>query len=81
MIARGYESYVCPSIEYASVTYASMLTKKEKAKLEKLQDVALKLIFGSKKSYRKVCDENGMDTLETRRNNTALQPDACRVLC
>ena len=46
-----------------------MLSEKEKVKLEKLQSTAVKLIFGNKKSYKKLREEFNLDTLETRRKN------------
>ena len=53
-----YKCFILPLIDYASVVYHSMLTLEQAKMIENLQSFALKLIFGTKKKYSEILEEN-----------------------
>ena len=56
-----------PVAEYGSPVYHSLLTDEQDERLERLQDHALKCIFGTEHSARKLRGMAGIDTLRSRR--------------
>ena len=56
-----------PIAEYACSAYHSSLTDEQDERLERLQDHALKCIFGPGKSARKLRGLSGLPTLRVRR--------------
>lgn len=64
-----YTEFVRPVIEYASVLYGTLLTGDLSEKIENLQKMALKIIFGHSRSYVNLLELAGLVTLEERRNN------------
>ena len=53
-------------IEYASVVYGTLLTVREKEKIEKLQKSALSIVYGFDLSYLKLLNLSRLETLEDR---------------
>ena len=64
---KFFNIFIRPVIEYCSVIYHPMLTKKQSSDIERMQKQAAKLCFGWNKSYAVICAEQSIDTLETRR--------------
>ena len=62
-----YKTYILPVIEYCSAVYHHLLTVELDIELEKLQSVALKLIFGIKTSYALAMKTAGITALRQRR--------------
>ena len=62
-----YCSLVRSVLEYSSVTYHSMLTKKQENDLELVQKKCLRCIYGYKKTYNDLLKESGLPPLKTRR--------------
>lgn len=56
-----------PIIEYACVTYDSLLTQEQANELERLQLRALKVVYGPTVSYREGLIHSGIKTLSDRR--------------
>lgn len=62
-----YKCFLLPIIDYASVVYHSIITKQQSHDLERLQSSALKIIYGWKKSYAEILEENELEYLIQRR--------------
>lgn len=62
-----YKSMLRPVAEYASVVFHSGLTDEQDEQLERLQNQALKCIFGPFILARKMRDKPGLVTLQARR--------------
>ena len=62
-----YNSYIRPTIEYASVVYNSMISGGQSEEIERLQMMALKTIWGWNRSYSDVLEEAGIPRLDARR--------------
>ena len=71
-ILAVYFSIIRSVIEYASVTYHSMLTAEQSNALESLQRMCIRLIFGWKQSYESVRQEEHIELLKTRREEKCL---------
>ena len=78
-LLRIYESYLRPTIEYSSVVYGPLLTKNEAEKLEKLQKLVLRIIYGFSLSYDKLLSISRLETLKERRSS-AIKSFACKTL-
>ena len=74
-----YTVFVRSVIETNSVVYHPMLTKIQSEQIERLQKLVTRLCFGFHKSYTTVCQEQGVETLKTRRKN-AVQKFAMKSL-
>ena len=66
-ILAVYFSIIRSVIEYADVTYHSMLTKEQSNVLESLQRMCIRVIFGWNATYKDICSENNIESLEERR--------------
>ena len=66
-LTKLYSLLVRSVLEYRSVTYHSLLTKKQANDLEIVQKNCLRCIFGYKKSYGELLAESGMSSLADRR--------------
>ena len=66
-LLRIYKTFLIPIIDYASVVYHSLLTKDQSNALKRLQSSALKIIFGWKKSYGSILEENNIELISQRR--------------
>ena len=62
-----YTSYIRPVIEYCNVVYQCLLTGDQCERVENLQRMALKLIFGRKCSYAEALRKAGVESLSQRR--------------
>merc|ERR1712237_41192 len=62
-----YYRHVRSIVEYAAPAWHKAITQRQAARLERVQRVALKLIFGQLKSYRVILAENKLQTLKQRR--------------
>ena len=58
-----------PVIDFASVTYHSMLTDEQSEKLEQLQQRALKIIYGTNIGSSERLERSGLQELRIRREN------------
>ena len=67
-LIRLYLSLVQPVLDYTAVVYHSMLGKVQCQDLEKLQKLALKIVYGvTGVSYSELLDRSGLPTLAERR--------------
>ena len=66
-LTKLYSALVRSVLEYSSVTYHSLLTRKQENDLETVQKKCLRCIFGYGKSYEDLLSESGMTTLKVRR--------------
>lgn len=62
-----YKASLRPIIEFACVTYGPMLTSEMSESIESLQLRSMKIVYGTRVSYRTVIDQTGLKTLEQRR--------------
>ena len=62
-----YCSILRSVVEFCSIVYGPQMTAEESEDIERLQAQSLKIIFGFDKSYRKVLELSGLQTLEERR--------------
>jgi hypothetical protein len=63
----AYKSMIRPVLEYASVVFHSLLYIGQEERLERLQYRAIKTIFGWTCDYDEACEQNGLESLKTRR--------------
>ena len=67
-LIRLYMSLVQPVLDYTAVVYHSMLGKVQSQELEKLQKLALKIIYGvTGVTYTALLERSGLPTLAERR--------------
>ena len=66
-LVQVYKTVIRPVAEYGAVVFHSSLTDDQDERLERLQDHALKCIFGPELSARKLRGLAGLDTLRSRR--------------
>ena len=62
-----YKSTLRPSIDFAANTYHSLLTQEQSDAIERLQLMAMKIIYGHAVSYRTVLATGCINTLRERR--------------
>ena len=62
-----------PIIEFCHVIYHSMLTDELSAKLEGLQKISLRVIYGFNNTYEGLLNLSGLETLKKRRNDAFLR--------
>ena len=72
-LKKLYCSLVRSVLEYSSVTYHSMQTKKQENDLEIVQKKCLRCIYGYKKSYSELLEESGLQPLKSRRQRAVLK--------
>ena len=72
-LKKLYAALVRSVLEYSSVTYHSMLTKKQENDLENVQKKCLRCIYGYTKTYEDLLKESGMQTLKDRREAAVLK--------
>ena len=70
-LVRVYTAMIRPVADYAAVVYHSSLTDKQDEALDNLQNSALKMIFGTGISTRKMQSKAGISTLRARREALA----------
>ena len=68
-----YYSLIRSVIEYASITYHSMLTAEQANSLESLQKMCVRIIFGWDQSYSEIRQQNDIELLEARRKKQCLK--------
>jgi hypothetical protein len=66
-IVKIYKTAVRPVLEYCSNAYQSMLTQCEARRLEALQKVALRVVYGWQYSYESLLQMSGVSELSVRR--------------
>ena len=64
-----YKTMLRPVVEYGCPVYHSSLTDDQDERLERLQDHALKSVYGTERSARKLRGDAGLVTLRERREN------------
>ena len=64
-----YKTTIRPIIDFACVTYHSLLSKEQSLAIEHLQLRAMKVIYGEHVSYRTVIESGKIELLEDRRND------------
>ena len=64
-----FNVFIRPVIEFCSVIYHPLLTKKQSSTLERMQRQATRLAYGWDISYQDICAIKGITTLEERRTN------------
>ena len=72
-LTKLYSALVRLVLEYSSVTYHSLLTKKQGNNLENMQKKCLCCIFGYGKTCDELLTESGMPTLMARREKAVLK--------
>lgn len=72
-LVQVYKTMIRPLAEYGCPAYHSSLTDEQDERLERLQDHALKCIFGPEKSARKLRGLAGLTTLRERREELVLK--------
>lgn len=70
-LVKVYTTIIRPVLDYGCVVYHSSLTDEQDEALERLQDHALKCIFGPGASARSLRREAGISTLRDRRIEVA----------
>ena len=68
-----YYRHIRSIVEYAAPAWHKAITHRQADRLERVQRVALKLIFGHHKSYRTILAENKLQTLKRRRTALTLK--------
>jgi hypothetical protein len=66
-MTTAYKSYVRSGLEYSSEIYDSLLSNQQVAQIEKLQERALRIIYGWTTDYEKILEMSGLQSLQTRR--------------
>ena len=66
-LLKVYTTMIRPVADYACVVYHSSLTDKQDEALDKLQNLALKCIYGTDFSGRRLREMSGLSTLRARR--------------
>ena len=69
ILVQVYCSMLRPIVEFCSVVYHNMLTSEQNLNLERLQKMALKIIFGFNITYELLLEKAGVKTLEERRKD------------
>ena len=64
---RVYKTIIRPVADYGAVVYHSSLTAEQTQDLERLQNHALKCIYGAELSARELREQAGLTTLAERR--------------
>ena len=67
VIVRVYCSMLRPIIEFCSPVYHSLLTNEQSQRIENLQKMTLKIIYGFGFNYSELLIKSGLSTLEERR--------------
>ena len=67
-----YYRHVRSILEFGVPAWNSALTMKEAAMIERVQRVAVKLIYGYGQSYDKILEKNKLEKLEDRREGLCL---------
>ena len=62
-----YSSLLLPVLDYACITYHSMLTVDQSKEIEKLQRNSLRVIYGPNISYAGMLEMSGLEWLPDRR--------------
>ena len=70
--------FVRPIIQYTSVVYGPLCNERESMRLERLQVMALKIIYGHSHSYASLLKKSDLKTLKERRND-ALERFAVKI--
>ena len=68
-----YFQHIRSILEFGVAAWNGSISFKQSAKLERVQKVALRLIYGRLKSYSKLCKEANVTSLENRREKLCLQ--------
>ena len=67
-LLKTYEVMLRPLLENCSPIYGPMLTVELSERLERQQKTAMKIIFGFDKHYKDILENNGLQTLASRRD-------------
>ena len=70
-LVRVYKTMLRPVADYGCVVYHSSLTIEQDKEIERLQNHALKCIFGPDISAARMREKAGLDTLRHRRETLA----------
>ena len=73
MLKLVYFQHVRSKLEFGSPAWDGAITDNERKKIERVQRVALSLIFGRNISYEKLLLISGVERLETRRKRISLK--------
>ena len=67
-LLKVYFTVIRAAVEYASVVYHSLIPKYLSDRLERIQNQAMKIIFGNSVDYDRLVEEGIIQTLESRRD-------------
>ena len=72
-LVRLYCSFIRPILEYSSCVWHFALTKSDTERIEKVQQRALRIIYGFDRTYESCLSESSLESLEERRLNCCKQ--------
>ena len=73
VLINVYCSMFRPIIEFFHVVYNSMLSEEIDAQIERVQKMALKIIYGFEYKYEELLEKSGLETLKKRREKAFLK--------
>ena len=73
VLVTVYCSMLRPVLEYCSVVYHTLITREESERIERLQRLSLKIIFGFGESYENLLGRAGITSLWDRREEAFLK--------
>ena len=73
LILIYYKTVIRPSIEYAVQVYHHALTEEQSNKIESMQRLVLKIVYGFDMSYRTAIEKSGLELLSVRRDAICLK--------
>ena len=68
VLVQVYTCFIRPVLEYACPAFTTVLTGEQCDRLERLQRIALKIIYGIRMPYAEGLRRSGLETLATRRD-------------
>jgi len=72
-LLKFYQTMIRPVGEYACAAWGPMLTAEQSEKIEKQQNLSLKLIYGFDLSAKKLREKSGLKSLEERRKDLTMK--------
>ena len=72
-LIKVYETIIRPAIEYSSVVYHTLIPQYQAEKLEALQRMVYKIIYGHNNNYEDMLEDGRVERLEERREKNILK--------
>ena len=64
-----YKTYIRSVLEQSSVVRSSSITKRNKSELERVQKVAVRILYNSNEPYKEIFKKLNLETLQLRREH------------